>query len=118
MCSSSRAMLAMCLWICGGAAMAGTVTHSAATQEPPLATPSRLPSIPAQARAIEGYQLRCWQYGKLIIDEFRSGAMPEAPDAVLRLQPPGRGGVIDARNATCFIKPQSRAAAPPATPSP
>ena len=118
MCSSSRSTLAVLLWMACGVVHAGTVTHSATPQEPLLATPARLPSIPAQARAIEGYQLRCWQYGKLIIDEFRSGVMPEAPDAVLRLQSPGRGGVIDARNATCFIKPQSRAIAPPALTSP
>jgi len=116
MCSSSSAAFAA-LWLCA-AAQAGTVTHGVPLSEPLPAAAARLPSIPAQTRNIEGHQVRCWQYGKLIIDEFRIGPMPEAPDAVLRLASGARGAVLDARNATCLIKPQSRAASPVVTPTP
>jgi hypothetical protein len=127
---SAAAVLTLCS-ILNGSVHAGPVTVEApapapapvpASQPTPTSTAvpaSRLPSIPAQARSVEGYQVRCWQHGKLVIDEFRTGAMPEGPklpDELLRLPSAGAAsgggsGTISARNATCFIKPQSRTAA-------
>jgi hypothetical protein len=121
---SAAAVLTLCS-ILNGSVHAGPVTVEApapASQPTPPSTgvpASRLPSIPAQARSVEGYQVRCWQHGKLVIDEFRTGAMPEGPklpDELLRLPSAGAAsgggsGTISARNATCFIKPQSRTAA-------
>jgi hypothetical protein len=94
------------------AALAATVPE----QTSATGSSSRLPSIPAQARSVDGYQVRCWQHGKSVIDEFRAGAMPEGPklpEELLRLPSVNgdRGGTISARNATCFIKPQSRTTA-------
>lgn len=140
---SATAALTLCLML-NGTAHAGPVTLDpnalAPAPAPALApasaqTPtsagslaSRAPSIPAQARSVDGYQVRCWQHGKLVIDEFRVGAMPEGPklpDELLRLSSAGgqsgggqSSGTINARNATCFIKPQSRTAANSATSMP
>ena len=127
---SAAAVLTLFLMLTG-TVHAGPVTFDPNTPAPASAqTPtsagnsaSRAPSIPAQVRSVDGYQVRCWQHGKLVIDEFRTGAMPEGPklpDELLRL-PSISGsvaggsaqssGTINARNATCFIKPQSRTAA-------
>lgn len=127
---SATAALTLCLMLTG-TAHAGPVTFDpnalapAPAQTPTSAgsTASRAPSIPAQARSVDGYQVRCWQHGKLVIDEFRVGAMPEGPklpDELLRLGSVGgqTSGTINARNATCFIKPQSRTAANSATSMP
>jgi hypothetical protein len=127
---SAAAVLTLCL-VLHGRVHSGPVTFDAAAPAPASAqTPtsagssaSRAPSIPAQARSVDGYQVRCWQHGKLVIDEFRVGAMPEGPklpDELLRLGSVGgqNSGTINARNATCFIKPQSRTAANSATSMP
>ncbi len=134
MCALSRLCLT-CL-VCGflpGWVQAGTITVDAAGKPLPAGplavagTTSRVPSIPAQVRVVEGHQLRCWQHGKLIIDEFRPGPANAAPDT-LDLQPlpsttAHKGAVLDGRTTTCLLKPQSRAAAnsqpaagPPALP--
>lgn len=122
---SASAVLILCMLVTG-TAHSGPVTFNAAgpavasDQTPTAASGplSRVPSIPAQARSVDGYQVRCWQHGKLVIDEFRVGVMPDGPQLpgeLLRLGSVGGGsqgsGTINARNATCFIKPQSRTAA-------
>jgi hypothetical protein len=106
MCASSRVLVALAA-LCAVAGHAGPVTTPSTA---PARTPGTLPSIPAQARAVEGYRLRCWQHGRLIIDEFRPGKPPEMPDrpeALLRLS---NDTLVDARSATCLVRPQSRAA--------
>jgi hypothetical protein len=127
---SATAALTLCLMLTG-TAHAGPVTFdpnapapaSAQTPTSTVGPVSRAPSIPAQARSVDGYQVRCWQHGKLVIDEFRVGPMPEGPklpDELLRLSSVGgqTSGTINARNATCFIKPQSRTASNSATSMP
>jgi hypothetical protein len=74
-----------------------------------------LPAQAGQALRVDGHRWRCWQHGRLIIDEFRPGPLPDAterPDSLLRLPGDGTaaGWLLDARHATCLVKPQSRPA--------
>jgi hypothetical protein len=135
MCASSETARRLCLTAIVGAVVAGSSHAGPITVDPqgnPLpprlvattsAGAARSPSIPEQLRSVhsvEGHQLRCWQHGKLIIDEFRPGPASAAPsftpataDMPLAVQAgtPGRAAVLDGRNTTCLLKPQSRAMA-------
>jgi hypothetical protein len=130
MCASSetarrlKLTLLWCAWCCS-AVLAGPVTVDAQGNPLPAralaasAGATRTPSIPEQLRSVEGHQLRCWQHGKLIIDEFRPGpasAAPTTPDMAALSPTPGVGkaAVLDGRTTTCLLKPQSRAAPAPA----
>jgi hypothetical protein len=124
-----------CAWCCS-AVQAGPVTVDIQGNPLPAralaasAGATRTPSIPEQLRSVEGHQLRCWQHGKLIIDEFRPGPASAAvsfatttPDmaALAPLSPVtglGKAAVVDGRNTTCLLKPQSRATAAHTPPAP
>lgn len=82
--------------------------------EDPAVAPTPAPPAATQAAKPSGrYQLRCWQYGRLLFDE---GPVSLAADARVgaRLVAYDRNGapliVTDAGGATCLARP---AAAPP-----
>jgi hypothetical protein len=138
MCASSETvnrlgLTLMWLALCCRAVHAGPVTVDAQGQPLPVRTlaasagATRTPSIPEQLRSVEGHQLRCWQHGKLIIDEFRPGPASAAPSFapatpdMAPLSPigaVGKAAVVDGRTTTCLLKPQSRSAAAHTPPAP
>jgi hypothetical protein len=138
MCASSetaRRFKLTLMWCAlnGVAAHAGPVTVDAQGNPLPAralaasAGAARTPSIPEQLRSVEGHQLRCWQHGKLIIDEFRPGPAsaavsfaPATPDMapLSPISAVGKAAVVDGRTTTCLLKPQSRAAAAHTPPAP
>jgi hypothetical protein len=83
---------------------------NAGTATPP-SPPARQPTtwVPA-GRAVDGYHVRCWQHGRLIIDEFREGPMPDTWANTVELLNTTRGGprVVDGQNSTCLVKPAQR----------
>lgn len=58
------------------------------------------------ARAKSGYELRCWQYGRLILEEHFLQPPPESGSDALRMNDeagkPVR--VLETSNATCLLK--------------
>jgi hypothetical protein len=84
------------------ASAAGTVVDR--TKQPVAARDDRVPA---------GYVLRCWQDGKLILEEQHVSA-PIAPDSAqtkLQLQDRNRQPLIvaETRNATCLVRAQAPA---------
>jgi hypothetical protein len=66
-------------------------------------------------KAPAGYVLRCWQDGKLILEEQHVSApvLPDAAQTKLQLQDRNRQPLVvaETRNATCLVRAQT-----PATP--
>jgi hypothetical protein len=62
------------------------------------------PAVPGTARA--GFELRCWQYGRLILEEHSLQLPPESASDVLRMtDAAGRPvRVLHTANATCLLK--------------
>lgn len=62
------------------------------------------PAVPGAARA--GFELRCWQYGRLILEEHSLQLPPESASDVLRMtDAAGRPvRVLHTANATCLLK--------------
>lgn len=90
-------------------AIALSVSESAWPQ--PSVTTQRIetkPRLDAAAITSAGLRLRCWQFGRLIIDEPIT-ELPADPGAGLpRVRAQGPGGspvvVYDTRNATCVVR--------------
>jgi hypothetical protein len=95
------------------AVQAGTVSSQAANAS--TAAPASPPPRPSATwlpvgRAVDGYHVRCWQHGRLIIDEFREGPMPDTWANTVELLNTSRSGprVVDGQNSTCLVKPAQR----------
>lgn len=73
-----------------------------------VAAPARAASAPAAAKPGGRYQLRCWQYGRLLFDEGPVSLAPEARVGA-RLLAYDRSGapliVSDAGGTTCLARP-------------
>lgn len=93
----------------GGFAM----TLTAATPVPKAAGAATSPSpaaqvaVPAPGPSARGaYQMRCWQYGRLVMDEPLGQLPPEGDGHVVRLQgASGPYAMFPMGAATCLVKP-------------
>lgn len=65
-------------------------------------------SEPETKSGEQAYQLRCWQYGRLILEENNWGMPSEMAGQVLHFKGRGEGKValylMDYKNATCMLK--------------
>lgn len=99
--TSSKAVLPALLAALCLPAMAGVVADK-----------SKTPAA-AQAATQGGYVLRCWQDGRLILEEQHVSAPPVAEAGTTRLQLQDRNRqplyIAETRNATCLVR-----AVPPA----
>ncbi len=93
------------------AAQAALVTPPAATAMPtPAASPAAIAATtpPGTDAAPRGWQLRCWQQGRLLFEENGVQLPADASAAGLRLRGTDRHGapvyVTDSQNATCLIR--------------
>ena len=93
------AALVLCapLWVLAGVA---TTTES---KEP--ARPTASTAQPAKAAA---YQMRCWQYGKLLFEESLASLPTDGAQYSLKVSGTDRKGhsiyVAETKNATCLIR--------------
>ena len=94
----ARSALAVAVALaCGGAVADVTLEAAPAAREP------------GESRAI--YQVRCWQKGRLILDETGVALPADIASGAVRLR--GRDRlqrplfVVETANATCFVKPES-----------
>jgi hypothetical protein len=66
------------------------------------------------------YQVRCWQKGRLILDESGVALPKDLVAGAVRLRAKDRQQrplyMIETANATCFVKPVEALAAPPGMP--
>ena len=90
---------------------------AAAAATPPSAASPAIPAVnptPGTDSAPRGWQLRCWQQGRLLFEENAVQLPADASAAGLRLRGVDRHGapvyVTDSQNATCLIRrePPSR----------
>lgn len=79
--------------------------------EPAAAAASAPSSQAAPApvpRAAEGYQIRCWQFGRLLFEENNVGLPPDPSQFGVKLSGTDRQGrpvhLAETRNATCLIR--------------
>ncbi|HEX6361347.1 MAG TPA: hypothetical protein VFZ93_00205 [Albitalea sp.] len=74
--------------------------------------PAPAPSMGERARPPGGgYQIRCWQHGRLLFEENRITVPLDSPSYVLRMAGTDRHGrplyVADTQNATCLVRAAS-----------
>jgi len=75
----------------------------------PLPKPGATPAPSSSVRLLHAYQLRCWQYGRLVLEEGLAQPPAESTPRTVRLQ--GSQGtasvytLLDAGSATCLVKP-------------
>lgn len=73
--------------------------------EPAASAPGATPAAPKPAG---DYQIRCWQYGRLLFEENHV-ALPDTAQYGLRVSGKDRNGqplfVAETKNATCLIRP-------------
>lgn len=65
------------------------------------------PAVPAVASGPRGgFQMRCWQYGRLVLDEPLGQLPAEAPGQTIRLQGmSAQYALVHAGSTTCLVKP-------------
>lgn len=96
------------------AALAVPIAAAGITGKVDAAPPSSSqPKAKASPAAPPSYQLRCWQYGRLILEEVTRDIPSESALDVMRLHDRNGGQVLlmETNNATCLVK-----TAPPAPP--
>lgn len=86
------------------AAAAAIALIAAGGAIPPVALATAAPIEPAASAPL--YQMRCWQYGRLISDESPVILPPGTAPRVLALDRAGRPiYVIDTATSTCQLRP-------------
>ncbi len=97
-------------------AAAGVTSKEENAASAPVAQPKAKASA-KPAAAPPGYRLRCWQEGRLILEETTRDAPPESALDVLRLHDRNGGTLLllETANATCLL---NAATTPPAKPKP
>jgi hypothetical protein len=71
--------------------------------------PGSTPAASSSVRLLHAYQLRCWQYGRLVLEEGLAHPPAEGTPHSIRLQgSPGASTVyslFDTGSSTCLVKP-------------
>jgi uncharacterized SAM-binding protein YcdF (DUF218 family) len=111
-----RAWMARLLLLATGIVAAAAFLISVVMAQTPVPRPSataaaQMPGPGAQTRLWTGHQLRCWQHGRLLLDETLAQLPPDGFAPSIRLPgPEGRGGAVtlfSAGTTTCMVKPAS-----------
>lgn len=96
------AALMLCAPLC---VLAGVATTTASKEAPRPAAPV---AQPAKAAA---YQMRCWQYGRLLFEENLAALPTDGSQYSLKVSGTDRKGhpvyVAETKNATCLIRQAS-----------
>jgi hypothetical protein len=82
-------------------------------KSPPPANERLAPKPPKGA-----FQIRCWQYGELLFEEYAQSAPTDLGKGALNLAGKGeqqRLYLVDTQNATCLVKSKTNEEAKPAT---
>ena len=104
-----RAVVVKALLALAAALGLTAVAVSVVMAQTPAAKSSSPPLVSSSVRLLHAYQLRCWQYGRLVLEEWLSQPPAEGTPQSIRLQG-SQGSVsvytlIDTGSSTCLVKP-------------
>lgn len=109
-----RALLAAALATATGLAVLGVGFAEASAQRAvtgatPVPSPETTPPAGPGVRLLGTYHLRCWQDGRLLLDEPLTQAPPDGAAQSLRLQGSAAAGtavtLLSSGTATCLVRP-------------
>lgn len=106
-----RALLARSLIVSGAIAGVTALAIGAVMAQTPLPKPQAATAPQPSPRALLSYQVRCWQHGRLLLEESLAQPPSEGLAQSIRLYGgPGSGGtyiLFNSGTTTCFVKPAS-----------
>ena len=89
-------------------AMCGVSTTDSAEPAKPVPAPAATPKV---AKAHGGYQIRCWQEGRLLFEENHIALPVDSTRYSVRMSGTDRNGkppnVVETTNATCLVRSTS-----------
>jgi hypothetical protein len=104
-----RALLAKSLLVSAAIAGATALAIGAVMAQTPVPKPNAATAPQPSPRALLGYQVRCWQHGRLLLEESLAQPPSDGLAQSIRLYGgPGSGGtyiLFNSGTATCFVKP-------------
>jgi hypothetical protein len=116
-CSLKRRIIIAAVAIGAPIGLLSAVAGEAGAKSPRAEAPETEAAAKAPG-AKGGYQLRCWQFGRLIFEENNLSVPGEASAYALRMTDRSRSPVLlaETENATCLIKAGVEPAKPAARP--